>query len=151
MTRESWLRTLSNTPYTISDVRAELANTMPMNTSSISLHVVVDSDLDVVSPIRLRPKSAKARSMIAKISTHPNQRARVLSINQEALPFIPSIRITSAVRNSKGIISRDTRRRPLLVEVSVNAVSVTPAVSGRWGVGAAWVRLWVDCEGGSRG
>jgi len=148
---ESWLQTLSNASHTILRVRAELADTMPVDTSSIPLHVVVDGNLDVISPVRLHQKSAEAPPRTARINTHPYQRSRILSINQEALPFIPSIRITSAVRNSKGIISRDAGRRPLLIKICVNAVSVTPAVSGRWGVGAAWVRLWVDCEGGSRG
>lgn len=147
--KESWLQTLSYPTHAILRVRAELANTMPVNTSSVPLHVVVDGNLDVVSPVCLNEQLAKTDDQTAGTNTHPDQRSRILSINQEALPLIASIRITSAVRNSKGIVSRNARRRPLLVEVRVDAVSVTPAVSRRWGVSAAGICLRVDCEGGS--
>jgi len=145
------LLTLSNTPDTIHIVRAELSDTVPVDTSSISLHVVVDSDLNVVSPVCLDFRVSERHIRDLKLKTHPNQRSRVLSIDQEALPLIPSIRVTSAVRNSEGIISRDARRRPLLVKVRVDAVSIAPAVAGCGRVGAGGVGFWVDCEGGGSG
>jgi len=67
-------RALGDTVHTVLDGAAQLAETVPVNGSTVGLHVVVDGDLEVVSPVG------------------PDERTGVLAVDEEALARVGSIR-----------------------------------------------------------
>jgi len=94
-------------------VGIELSNTMPVETSSIVLQAVFDSDLDGITPIC------------------KDGRSRELSIDQQAAS-LESIRRTCSVRNDKVVFAGHTSGGPFHIKVVVYAVSVLPALSREW-------------------
>jgi len=111
--------TLGDTVNTVLGCGGQLAKTVPVDRCTVCLHVVVDSNLDVVTPVGTDERTGK------------------LVVDEEAAAAgRSSIRVAGGVCDGECVVSSDTSGGPLLVKVGVDAETGRPTVSRCGGVDA---------------
>lgn len=81
-------RAFGDTVDTIVEVAAQLAETVPVNGGTVGLHVVLDGDLEVVTPVGT------------------DQRTRVLAVDQQTTTAggCAAIRVAGSVGDCEGVL-----------------------------------------------
>ena len=114
-------RALGDTGNTILSVLVPLTETVPVDCSAVVSQLVLDGDLDHVTPVGL------------------NSRAGVLAVDGEDLA-LESIRCHGGVGDGPIVTNGAAGGRPVAVEVCVDGEVVVPAFARSRAVGAAWLR-----------
>jgi len=112
---------LGDTGNTILSVLVPLTETVPVDRSAVVGHLVLDGDLDHVTPVGL------------------NGRTRVLVVDGKDLTLEP-IRCHGGVGDGPVVTNGTASGRPVAVKVCVDGEVVVPAFARSRAVGAAWLR-----------
>jgi hypothetical protein len=90
-----------------------------METATIVLKRVLDVDDDLVTPVG------------------SNDRARLLTVDEEALDSTITVRVTCCICDLKVVSYGVSCGRMLLVEVRLDTVTIAPTLTGVWPVSAS--------------